>query len=289
MRGRAWSGFPALAVVVLMSARAEPAGAPQPSMSSVIARMGDYISEFQSRMATVVADEQYRQILQPHPAGSVLTQGHKTRSLRSEYALVRTTRGDEWVGFRDTFEVDGNRVRDHDDRLEQLVASGALAEASRVANESARFNLGTEFIVRNINVPTFVLQLLQRANRERFAFRKAGEETIAGTHTWRIEYRERERPTIVRTPDRHDQPSSGAVWVDAGTGEIWRTMVEWRANRKRVLGRVTVTYGRVPGVDVMVPVAMTERYEPENGATLEGDATYSNFRQFRTDARVVFP
>lgn len=272
-----------LSVVVWLVALSitAPSAAQQPDVSTVVTRMGAYIQQFETRMATIVADERYVQTMRS-------SGGRETRTLRSEYALLRVAGRGEWVGFRDTFEVDGKPVRDHDDRLQQLVTSGSLAAAARVANESARFNLGTDLVPRNINVPTLVLELLRPTNRDRFSFRKIGEETLGGVRTWQIDYRERERPTIVRAADGHDQRSTGAVWVDPATGEIRRTLVLWDSTPRRTLGRMTVTYDRVPGVDMPVPVLMSEQYEP-GSATLEGEATYSNFRQFSTDARIVGP
>ena len=47
-----------------------------------------------------------------------------------------------WVGYRDTFEVDGKPVRDRDERLERLLSDGAVGQAARIAEQNARFNLG---------------------------------------------------------------------------------------------------------------------------------------------------
>jgi hypothetical protein len=270
-----------LAVVLNLAPTAQ-----EPSLKAVITRVGAYIQNFESRMATIVAEEDYRQTVERLPALLFSQPDRQTRMLRSDYALVRAAGRGEFVGFRDTFEVDGQPVRDHDDRLQELVTSGAFADAARIANESARFNLAAELVARNINVPTFALQLLQPDNRDRFSFRKAGTETIAGTRTWRIEYSERGSPTLVKTADHHDQRSNGSIWVDAETGTVWRTMIFWDRSPTRTLGQITVTYGRAPGIDILVPVTMSERYEPP-GITIEGEATYSKFRQFRTDARVV--
>jgi hypothetical protein len=51
---------------------------------------------------------------------------------------------------------------------------------------------------------------------------------------------------------------------------------------------VDVTFGRVAGIDMLVPVRMTEAYG--NGlTTIHGEAAYSNFRRFETSVRVVVP
>jgi hypothetical protein len=44
----------------------------------------------------------------------------------------------------------------------------------------------------------------------------------------------------------------------------------------------------VPNIEVLVPLTMTERYVAET-ATITGDATYTNYRQFQTAARLLAP
>ena len=71
------------------------------------------------------------------------------------------------MGFRDVFQVDGRAIRDHEDRLMKLVtqpASDSIAQAKRMADESARFNLGS--IVRTINMPTLALMFLRSDMQE---------------------------------------------------------------------------------------------------------------------------
>jgi hypothetical protein len=98
---------------------------------------------------------------------------HLERVLRSDYALTRAFDKDAWVGYRDTFEVDGRPVRDREDRLQRLLSSDAPASAARIASESARFNLGNSIVTRNVNVPTLVLEMLQPRNQDRGARRPA--------------------------------------------------------------------------------------------------------------------
>ena len=270
-------------VMVLALIHGSDPATQQPRLQTVVDRVAAYIHTFDAALTAVVADEQYRQTIST-PSGALL----EARTLRSEYAMVHTSHPDDWVGFRDTFEVDGKAVRNHDNRLQQLVAAGAFAAAAQIASESARFNLGADFVVRTVNVPTFVLQMLRPENRERFSFKKAGEDTIGGVRTWWIQYSERQRPTIVRTPEGRDQPASGGIWVDPATGAVWKTMVQWDQTASRAGGLITVTYGRVPGIDVPVPISMLEQYQPP-GAGIGGTATYSNYRQFHTDARIVVP
>ena len=48
-----------------------------------------------------------------------------------------------------------------------------------------------------------------------------------------------------------------------------------------------MSYGNAPGVPVLVPIRMAERYITRTGAVVGGEATYANFRQFETSVRIV--
>jgi hypothetical protein len=78
------------------------------------------------------------------------------------------------------------------------------------------------------------------------------------------------------------------VWVNPVSGEVWKTLVTWDGQSLAPVGRITVTYGRVAGIDLLVPVLMDEAY-PSHVTTLQGRASYSKFRQFQTAARVIAP
>ena len=268
--------------------------AQQPKLDVVVARLGTYLEQYEQRLSTVIADELYRQTIDVRtststprvvvdPQQSTLPPGHADRVLRSDYALTRAADKDAWVGYRDTFEVDRKPVRDREDRLQRLLSSGTTGSAARIAEESSRFNLGNTIVMRNINVPTLVLEMLHPRNQARFSFSNAGEDTIGTAHTWRIEYREKQRPTFIRNSNGRDRASHGFVWVNPATGEIWRTSLTWDSAPK---GTITVTYGRVANIDALVPLTMSERYAAGD-ATLTGDASYSNYRQFQTGARLV--
>jgi hypothetical protein len=266
--------------------------AQQPKLDGVVSRLGLYLEDYEQRLSLVVAEERYHQSFDLiGPSGqvrvdvqaAVLPIGHHERLLRSDYVLTRAPDKEAWVGYRDTFEVDGKPIRDREDRLQRLLMTGGAASAARIADESSRFNLGNAVVTRNINVPTLVLEMLHPRNQARFSFNKAGEEMIAGVRTWRLEFKERQRPTFIRDQNRRDRPTHGSIWVDPDTGAVWRTTLTWDSAPK---GTIIVTYGRVPNIDALVPLTMTERYSPGE-ATLTGDAAYTNYRQFQTGARLI--
>jgi hypothetical protein len=304
MRGSTPLLFAVLLPVFLLAA-VRPAAADD-KIGDIIARLGDYIVHYEERLATVVAEETYTQTLQAPTSPAAISGGlrgsnqygpadrrlpvgrggaaRQVRTLLSDYALMRPDDGDRWVGLRDTFEVDGKPVRDREQRLQRLIGTGAYAQAARIAELNSRFNLGSDVVTRNINVPTFVLELLHPRNRDRFSYQRKGTETVAGRTGVLIEFRERRRPTIVRMPDGRDQATRGTVLVDPITGEVLRTTVTW----EKVSGSISVTFGTVPGIPVPVPLTMTETYT-RAGTVLSGEATYANYRTFQTGGRLIAP
>ena len=263
-----------------------------PGLDDVLVRLGTYLERYEGRLALLVAEERYQQSFDLEGPRSTVTVpadaralpvGRRETLLRSDYALTRASDKDAWVGYRDTFEVNGKPIRDREDRLQRLLIGGGSAGAARIAEESSRFNLASTLVTRNINVPTLVLEMLHPRNQSRFTFRKAAEEAIGPVRTWRLEYKEHERPTFIRNVNRRDRPTHGSVWVDPSSGEVWRTVLAWDDQPK---GTISVTYGHVPNIDELVPLSMSERYTPDGG-TLTGDATYSNYRRFETGARLI--
>lgn len=255
-------------------------GAQTVRLGDVMRRLDSYLQVYEQKLANVVAEEAYRQWVEQGPKSRRST---SSRMLRSDFALTLVPNGSRWVGYRDTFEMDGNPVRDRDERLQRLLSSGGVGQAAAIAEQNARFNLGDYLVSRNINVPTFALEMMNARIRERFRVRRTGAERLDGRPGWLIEFQERERPTLVRTPEGSDQASRIVALIDPETGEVLQTTLTW----EHVKGSVTVAYGRAPGIQVPVPIRMSERYTTPSGAVVAGDAAYDNFRQFETSARII--
>jgi len=256
------------------------AGAQAVRLGDVVARLDKNLVGYGERLANVVAEETYRQWVEQGPTDRRST---TSRILRSDFALTPTSERNRWVGYRDTFEVDGVAVRDREERLQRLLSSGAVEQAGRIAQQNARFNLGDGLISRTINVPTFALEMMHPRFRDRVKVRRTGSDVLDGRPGWLIEFREQDRLTLVRTPEGGDQPSRVVALVDIDSGEVLRTVLTW----ERVKGSITVFYGQASGMPVMVPLRMDERYDTRSGEIVAGEATYANYRQFETSARIV--
>jgi len=159
----------ALTLVVLTGS----VGAQTSRLGDVVARLDGYLQGYEDRLANIVAEETYRQWVEQ---GQMNRRSTTSRMLRSDFALTPTSERNSWVGYRDTFEVDGAPVRDRDERLQRLLSSGAVGQAARIAEQNARFNLGEGLITRNINVPTFALEMMHPRFRDRVKVRRTGAE-----------------------------------------------------------------------------------------------------------------
>jgi hypothetical protein len=259
--------------------------APPPKLDLVIDRLMAYTGAYPEALGRVVAEEHYEQRVRHSTRSPEGAERQEVRVSKAELGLARV--GREWVVIRDVVEVDGVAVPDAGRRLERALAQVDAEDAVRaILRDNARFNVDAGRIGRNINVPTMAVEFLRPMHRWRFAFSKDGEETRQdGRSLWRIRFRERQRPTLVRQVNGRDQPLRGLVWLDPVSGEVFKTDLSWE---RGPVGSIVVTYGRVERIDPLVPLTMSERYADKDGSSeILGEARYANFRQFTTAGRLI--
>jgi VWFA-related protein len=266
-----------------------PPTAASGALADALARAGAYVLEYGEPLTVMVGVERYSQQLLSAPGGRPVT-----RQLVSEFALVRMK--DDWLAFRDAFNVDATFVRDRQDRLQTLLrdpSQAALDEGRLITGQSARHNLGP--FQRNFNVPTTALFFLHLKNQWRFAFEQDGEERLDGEPVWRVRYEEQGRPTTFRTAGGRDMPLRGTVWFSPADGRVLKTHMDVQADN---LASITVTYQRDARLGMLVPAEMRETYEgawagPATGeaspATITCVATYSDFKRIDAAVRAASP
>jgi hypothetical protein len=259
----------------------------------VLARVSEYVRDFRQELFSIVSEETYTQEASGDTGQAAAVDGTsaaptaETRTLVSDYLQVTVPGREGGLPFRDVFEVDGQRVRDRQDRLLRLFVdssqSNAIEHARDIVRESARYNIGS--VPRDLNLPTLPLWFLEPRNTHRFKFRKVGEETLSGRRVWVLQYTEIVHPTFIKSPEGDDIVVSGKIWAEPATGRIHRTLLSaWVAT-------ITVNYASRPEVPgLWLPVTMEERYAA-NGVTIKGKATYEKFRQFQvqTSEQIVLP
>lgn len=284
-----------------------------PSLDDVVHRLSRYAAAYGAEASMFVGRESYLQRVE-----AVGLQPSSSKRLLSEFAIVKAGSDADWIGYRDVVRVDERAVTNRRDRLLALLTAEAVdaSQLKRIADESARYNLGP--VSRNFNVPTTALFFFLPATIDRFVFERKGTKEIDGVLTWELEFHEKGRPTLVRTAEGRDAPSSGRVWVMPGDGTLVRSRLELRdfANREKPLAQsaggtgpgspdgslriesvamVEVVYRLDARFGVWLPSKMTETYEgaveSRTGVPLpsrsSGTAEYSDFRRFATSAKIV--
>jgi hypothetical protein len=226
--------------------------------------------------------------------------GSLERRLRSDVVVVNAE-AFGWIGFRDVFEVDGKPVRDRLDRFQRLfgqpLTQSVIDQARVIANEGARFNLGS--VGRNLNYPTMALMFLRQTHQSRSAFSREGSARVGNVVTWLLDFHEVERPTLIGSPG-YEVTTSGRFWVEPDSGRVRRSRITVDVGRATCT--YEVSYGPWPGRNVLVPVSMEETVavrgddrlerglrtagDPRPAEMIRGQARYSNFRQFKGTARI---
>ena len=153
------------------SLTAQDADADRISLELLLGRGGWYVADFIEKFSNVVSEEAYRQdssvqmpvvALQRRAAlGWAGSATARNRVLKSDFLLVSVDSVQEWIPFRDVFEIDGQPIRDREQRLAKLFlkpSEDALEQAQRIREESARYNLGN--MRRTINNPVLALVVL---------------------------------------------------------------------------------------------------------------------------------
>jgi outer membrane lipoprotein-sorting protein len=277
----------ALLLIALLVATAVAAD-DRPSLQAILARVSDYVVHYENTIQGIVAEEHYVQDSDKADRPFVTH-----RELKSDLLLVRADGPNfGYVQFRDVFEVDGDAVRDRSDRLTKLFLNPSLSsrrQAAELMNESSRYNIGS--IERNVNVPLVALMLLDPMYQMRFKYSVSSERkgtprglpkspafTLAAD-AWEIDFEEVVTPTVIRGDDYQDAKSHGRIWVDPDTSQVLLT--ELVVEAKTVRSTFRVSFRSEPVAGLPVPVEMRETYTAKKRFyTLEGTATYSNFRQF---------
>jgi hypothetical protein len=250
-----------------------------------------YVESYYSQLSSMVAEERYVQTTGPDLSATSALGGRATverqRTLKSDFAIVRLAGDDSWIGVRDVLEVDGEPIPGERGRLQALLSDSRTSLAARVrrlADEQAKYNVGE--LYRTINFPTLPLEFLLADRQPRFRFRRARTSTFNGIPVWTIAFEERQRPTLIRTPQGRDVVSAGVFWIDPQTGAVLRT--ELRAGENvsaRLRSIILVSYARHDRFDMLLPDDMNELYVSGRNR-IEGHATYSNFRRFETETRI---
>ena len=251
-----------------------------PRVEALRERATAYVEDFLARFSQIVCEEHFVQESNSLPSVSGTGTNQKMdapapgrREIRSNYLFVRRQASDDWMTFRDTFEVDGRPVRDRGDRLVKLLANPSLeneALARRLTLERTRHQLDPG--VRSVNDPILALVFLQARYQARFRYTRGARDRQVGEDVWIVDFQEQDRPTLVRVLGG-DAPSRGRLWIEAGNGRVLKSEMQVTTSR------VVTTFAWDEAIGLAVPVEMRDDYTL--GRTdYRATATYSRFRRF---------
>ena len=281
-------------ILVCLSLAASHAQAP--ALDVVLERAAAYVLAYERELGSMIAEEEYiQEVFAATPLGAVprmgappVTRTDRRRTL-ADFLMVRVGGApDIWLGFRDVYEADGREIRARADRFTELLGKeqeNALAGWRRLANESARFNIGSPY--RNFHVPTFPLLLLRQEHQPHVRFTKQREVPVDGTMVWIVGFREFERPSLVVDADNKPAFASGRVWIEPATGRLVRSEMIVSGPQDSD-ARSDVQFQHDPRLGVWVPVEMRERYSSRQSTT-QATARYTNFRRFEVSVKLLLP
>src|SRR6185503_19964259 len=253
------------------------------SVGLLLGRGGWYVYEFLDKFSNVVSEETYIQDSSVPMQSALLLgragAGARNRTLKSDFLLVSVSSAQDWVPFRDVFEVDGQTIRDRDSRLARLFlkpSEDSIEEAHRIQDESSRYNLGN--MRRTINKPVLGIVVLQSYFQQRFHYSLGKMDPKVGPGVWIIDYKEEARPTFIRGRSDLDLFAHGRLWVEAETGGLLKTEV--LLDQPSLRARITTSFRFDDRFGIAVPYEMQEEYKFDNGTKVTAVATYDRFRRF---------
>ncbi len=254
-------------------------------MRGVLAKAREYVSWYDRQLVALIADERYVQ------TGRVADgTGAATRVLESEFGWVAIAALDDTIGVREVRRVDGKPVASAH-RLRQLLQrppENPSTEVRAILAESATHNVGD--MRRNINFPTFALAYLRRARDYDTKWRVVR----SGDHI-DLHFEERDRSTLVRTPEGIRSPARGRFSVEPNTGRITayelRVRVHDGGSSRALIYWMLVDFAHDPRLELWVPVRMLERHYQNRDAAAHGgesgEATYGNYRRYEASGRLL--
>jgi hypothetical protein len=267
----------------------------EPGRPDIRQLAASYVDEYQRQLEAIVADEIYVQEIR---AQVPLDEGApRSRTIRGEVFFLFAAAEREWMAIRDVKEVDGVPLTGTRDVRATLRTLPAAQVADRMKSYNARYNIGR--ITRDINEPTLALLVLDATHRDRFRFkadqpRQAGDRRLVP-----LSFKERERPTLIRTTAGRPIYTSGELMVEPESGRIWQSTLNASVDALKV--QLTTEYSFDQRLGLLLPTVFQERYEQGRPAISRGSATpgkaaehevvvaegrYSNFRRFEVLSRI---
>jgi hypothetical protein len=275
-----------MALGVLTSAAADQT----PALPELLKLGGAYVAEYARKTSGVILEEQFM-LIEVSARGMTVP-----RRITSDVVIIELD--GEPIAMRDAFAIDTVPLRERRPRINELLKEPTGAgwiQAQEYARQSAVHFALT--IVLRASEPVLALKFLAAAQQPGLRYRLDGRKQINGTAVVGLRFdepRSRGATYLLKTPGY--AWASGRLWLDPATGAVHQT--ELWLESKTEIARVTVTYARDPGLQVLLPKEMTGTFEERQlgavaGASgadpynirqdVESTVTYSNARHLPID------
>ena len=262
-----------VAVALVLASAGAGLRARQALEPPALARLRAYLEIYEPQLGELIAEERFdqREKYGIHDLRRVLV---------SEVGFLRLPGNLEWLGQRRVLTMDGRSVRTASGSLaEEQIKKPDIARALAIASENARFNLGRP---RSINVPTLPLDLLSRRSAWALTVEGTGTRRIAGRSADTIALRERGPAALVGSGPGQFAPVELDAAVDPVSGALLHASVDMRLPDVNGTHRIEVDYAPDARLGLLVPTELRETF-----GSVRGTARYTNYRRFRTSARIV--
>lgn len=274
-------------VFALLSAPAL-AHAQRPAAADVLKAASDYLVQYTGKLATVAAEEVYTQ----RDTASVQI----NRRLQSDLVLIGHD-GGSISAFRDVFAIDGNPVRERDDRLlksfNSPIVAAAHAEATAFTEQAVRYYISPN--LRILDLPTTTLEFLRPVNQDSSEFSVDGVRKQDGVQVATLKFKARTTSGLLPTPE--GSQAEGRVWVEIGTGIVRQT--ELLVHGATFSFKVTTKYKFEPALGLWVPAELVQFVDIRSAAggfsnmggggqmggrqSVEGRVQYSGYRRAKKE------
>jgi hypothetical protein len=248
--------------------------------SDVLNQARDYVDRLRS--LTLTCHEAYKQRLVNRAETTVR---ESTLEMISEAVFAWAEELSTWLTVRMVRELDRKSMDARPDRLVSALAATGPARSSRLqalADEGVRYMLETPDA--RLSDAMLTLQVLFPTNRARFQFTTRSDDRIARRAVRRVDFLEREAPTILQDSLGRDVPMRGTVWLDVADGSAVRTnlMLELPSENRdqRVRSSITTNYEPDSRLGTWVPASMQEQHRTSSTTETVNAAIYSNCRLY---------
>ena len=279
--------FVPLAASAAMLLQAAPAAV---DIAQLVKLASGWTARFETSLSGVLFHERYEQSLSADGmtmrmgAGAPLSRstggsGNQGRLFfEANIFLIKPPGASRFVVYRDIYRTGRDDIADHTDRLQALLienTASAFAQAKRLTDASARFNVGP--VDRNINTPTMAFEYLKPEHLARLRVRPVGREIVDGRELIVIEFQEIGSPTLVRGENDADSPATGRYWIDPASGAVPRAAIELKVSP--YTGRLEVKLALHDEMKIWVPTELNEVWHAGT-RRVNGLAHYDRFQRF---------